>query len=105
MPNTLIRRITSRANLTGLSFQEVCRRAIRTEPRVETSEKRDVSTRGESESVPLDIPPGMTAREARARIVAALDATETACRPVALVIRGSDLEFYEAGKYVVANAD
>lgn len=81
LPKTLIARIKARSELLGISQQSVMRRCVRREHvSVEECRTSDVSTGTDnSESIPVDVPDGVTAREARARIVAALDATAHAC--------------------------
>ena len=81
LPKTLIARIKARSELLGISAQSVMRRCLsRQSMRMEAQCSCETSTRrDDSESIPVDVPEGMTASEARRRIKAALDATEPAC--------------------------
>lgn len=81
LPNDMIQRIERRAQLCGLTSQEVIRRCLtRRLIGVENRLDGHISTpRDSSVSTPIESPPGMSAPEIRARIHLALDVTEAAC--------------------------
>jgi hypothetical protein len=79
----MVARIEARRLLLGLTSQAVIRRClVRRLDGVEDARKSHIATpRDGSVSTPIDVPPGMSAPEVRARIHLALEDTEPACRP------------------------